>query len=112
MSQPRLRRRGNRHAPWLRCLFRPHPEEELARRVVALRARELRERTLDLGPGLLLLGAAEPGHQLAQRKGPFRVLNGLSQGRKTRRVGSVWTDVSPKPAVPNAPARPPGAPSR
>src|SRR5262245_52478437 len=66
-----------------RCLFRPDPDEELARRVVALRASELRERALDLGPGLLLFGAAEPGHQLAQGKGPSCVLHGLCQGRET-----------------------------
>src|SRR5262249_47579665 len=68
---------------FLRCLFRPHPDEELARRVVALRAHELGERALDLGPGLLLFGAAEPSHQLAQGKRPSCVLHGLSQGRET-----------------------------
>jgi len=67
----------------LRCLFRPHPYEELARRVEALRTHELREHTLDLGPGLLLFGAAEPRQQLAQGKGPSCVLDGLAQGRKT-----------------------------
>src|SRR5215470_14581446 len=69
--------------PFSACLFRPHPNEELTRRVVTLRAHELRERTLDLDPGLLLLGAAEPSHQLAQGKGPSCVLHGLCQGRKT-----------------------------
>src|SRR5215472_2783297 len=72
----------------LACLFRPRPDEELAWRVVALRAHELRERTLDLGPGLLLFGAAEPGHQLAQGKGPSCVLHGLSHGRKTPPSGN------------------------
>ena len=47
--------------PSLRCLFRPDPDEELARRVEALRARELRERALDLGPGLLLFGGHRSG---------------------------------------------------
>src|SRR6516162_3232898 len=88
MSQPRLRRRDNRHVPSLQCLFRPHPDEELTRRVVALRAHELSERALDLRPGLLLFGAAEPGHQLAQGKGPSCVLHGLSQGWETPPSGN------------------------
>src|SRR5215467_5131119 len=77
-----------RHAPSLRCLFRPHPDEKLAWRVVALRAHELRECALDLGPGLLLVGAAEPGHQLAQGKGPSCVLHGFCQGRETPPSGN------------------------
>src|SRR5215472_2374041 len=111
-SQPRLRRRGKRHAPSPQCLFRPYPDEELARRVVALWAHELRERTLDLGPGLLLFGAAEPGHKLAQGKGPSGVLMASARDGKRRRVGTAWTDISRKPAVPNASSRTPGAPSR
>ena len=68
--------------------FVPTPDEQLARRVVALRPHELRERVLDLGPGLLLFGGAEPSHQLAQGKGPSCVLHGLSQGRETPPSGN------------------------
>lgn len=46
----------------LQHLFRPHPDQELTRRVVAVRAYELCERTLDLVPGLPLFGVAEPHH--------------------------------------------------
>src|SRR5262249_38421000 len=61
-------------------LFRPCPDEELTRRVVTVRAYELPERTLDLGPGLLLFGVAEPDHELAQGKRSPRVLHGLGEG--------------------------------
>ena len=81
VGQPFLRPardRDDRHALSLQQLFRPRPDEELARRVVAVRAHELRERMLDLDPGLLLLGVAEPRHQLAQGKRPPRVLHGFT----------------------------------
>src|SRR5262249_57479504 len=74
---------AERHGPSLQQLFRPRPDEELTRRVIAVWAHELRERLLDLGPGLLLLGGAEPRHQLAQRKRPPRVLHGFAEGWKT-----------------------------
>ena len=74
--------RGNRYASSQRQLLRSRPDEELTRRVVTVRAYELPERTLDLGPGLLLFGVAEPDHELAQGQRSPRVLHGLSEGGK------------------------------
>jgi hypothetical protein len=78
LCQQPLARPRRIYAPSQRQLLRPRPDEELTRRVVAVWARELCERTLDLVPGLLLFGVAESNHQLTQGKRPPRVLHGLA----------------------------------
>src|SRR5262249_23773042 len=83
-----VRDRDDRHALSLQQLFRPRPDEELTRRVVAVWADESRERLLDLGPGLLLLGVAEPHHQVAPGKRPPRVLHGFPEGWKSPQRGN------------------------
>src|SRR5262245_34507811 len=71
-----------RPSPTLSYLFRPHPDELLICRLKPVRADELSQRPLDLGPGLRLFGIAEPDHELAQGQRSPHVLHGLSEGGK------------------------------
>ena len=64
------------------ALIRPQPDEELTPRVLAVRASRLCEGTLDLSPGLLLFGVAEPNHQLPQGKRPSRVPHSVGEKRE------------------------------